>query len=112
MVIIGLIIAVIVVGLFLAVVFLGKPTPGARFPVGSKAWEAELTMTALLPAIEQRVTEKNATANEQRRKRLDFEIQFLSKQVDELQAVIDRRDTSPGKGYIGFKAPPQEGSEA
>lgn len=106
---IALIIGGVVLVLFFAVVLVGgKPGPGARFPIGSKAWEAELTLTALLPTINNRQTELNQTTDPKRRSRLEFEVQFLSKQVDELNAVIAARDTSPGKGYIGFKAPPAE----
>jgi hypothetical protein len=106
--IIALIAGGVLLVLVLAAVFLGKGGPGARFPVGSKAWEAELTLTALLPAIANRQSEHDRTTDEKRRKRLEFEIQFLSEQVGELNAVIAAGDTSPGKGYIGFTAPPPE----
>lgn len=106
--VIALIIGGILLVLVLAVVFLGRSGPGARFPMGSKAWEAELTLTALLPAISMRQEELGRATDPKRKKRLEFEIDFLTKQVGELNAVIAAGDTSPGKGYIGFEAPPEE----
>jgi hypothetical protein len=105
----------IVIGVFILVVvvflLLGSnngTAPGSRFPMGSRAWEAELTMGPLLAAIEQRRRELASTTDPVRRERLERQIKFLAAQVDDLQAIIDAKDTSPGKGYIGFEAPPED----
>jgi hypothetical protein len=101
-------VVVIVVVLFLLLGANNGTAPGSRFPMGSRAWEAELTMGPLLAAIEQRRRELETTTDPARRERLERQIKFLAAQVDELQAIIDAKDTSPGKGYIGFKAPPED----
>ncbi len=97
---IGLGIAVLVVIGFLVL----KGGGGPALKPGSRAWEASLTMGPLLGTIEARKQEMEGERNQRKQIRLGKEIAFLEKQVPELQAIIDSKDASPGKGYIGFEA--------
>jgi hypothetical protein len=65
-------------------------------------------MGPLLLTIEQRTQELRATTDPARRSKLEKQIAFLSAQVDENQKIIDAKDVSPGRGYIGFTAPPED----
>lgn len=91
------------IGVFIVVIAIAiKMTPvPAHMKPGTRAWEAKLTADVLIRTIEQRVAEKGA-ADGARRERLEREIAFLSKQVDENTATWMSGDMSPGKGYVGF----------
>lgn len=91
------------IGVFIAVVAIAvkmTPTPAHMKP-GTRAWEAKLTADLLIRTIEQRMAEQRA-ADGAKRERLEREIAFLSKQVDENTATWMSGDMAPGKGYIGF----------
>ena len=77
---------------------------GPALKPGSRAWEASLTMGPLLGTIEARKQEMAGERNQRKQIRLGKEIAFLEKQVPELQAIIDAKDASPGRDYIGFDA--------
>ena len=98
---IGVGIAVLLV-IVLAAVLLAKGGPA--FKPGTRAFEASLTMGPLLGTIEARKQEMAGERNQRKQIRLAKEIAFLEKQVPELQAIIDAKDMSPGRGYIGFDA--------
>ena len=103
-----LIVLVVIVGAVGFVSLSGRwSTLPVQFPAGTRAWEAELTMGPLRMAIEQRSKERDTTTDMVRRDKLDRQIKFLTDQVDQLQKIIDDRDISPGRGYIGFEAPPE-----
>jgi len=93
------------IGVFVVVIAIAvKMTPvPAHMKPGTRAWEAKLTADLLIRTIEQRTAEKRA-ADGEKRERLEREIEFLSKQVDENTATWMAGDMSPGKGYVGFTA--------
>ncbi len=95
---VGLLVLVVI-----GLVIWARATAPSRFPMGSLAFEAELTMSPLMLTIEARNRERTG-ADPARRAELDREIAFLAKQVDEIQAIVDRGDRSPGRGYVGFDA--------
>jgi hypothetical protein len=80
----------------------------SQFPPGTRAFEAELTLKPLQATIAQRREELAATTDEARRAKLERQIAFLSAQVVALEKIVAARDLSPGKGYIGFEAPPED----
>lgn len=98
---IGLGIAVLVVIGFLVLKGGGG---GPALKPGTRGWEASLTMGPLLGTIEARKQEMAGERNQRKQIRLGKEIAFLEKQIPELQALIDAKDPSPGRGYIGFDA--------
>ena len=95
---------IIIVGLILVLGGGGGPA----FKPGTRAWEASLTMDPLVKTIASRKQELAGETNQRKQIRLTKEIAFLEKQIPELQAIIDARDASPGKGYIGFENLPQD----
>ncbi len=99
MTILLVVLAVVVV----LVVVVKRAGPGGP-PVGSRAWEARMNLDLLLRVIEERLARKQAAQDPAERGRLEREIAFLSKQVDEQTAIADSGDRSPGKGYIGYTA--------
>jgi len=99
--------SVVFVLLVAGVVWLRVTTP-SRFPLGTRAFEAEMTLEPLKAAIAHREQERAATADEKRSAKLLREIAYLERQVVDLQRIVDARDLSPGKGYIGFQAPPAD----
>jgi hypothetical protein len=84
----------------LAIVATLRPSP-AWTKLGTRAWEAKLTIDVLVTTIAQRVEATKTAPAEQLPKKLR-EIEFLMKQVDSLTAIVDRNDASPGRGYVGF----------
>ena len=94
---------VVVVGL---VVVLGGGGPA--FKPGTRAWEAQLTMDPLVKTIASRKQELATETDDRKKDRLQREITFLEMQIPELQTIIDARDASPGKGYIGFENLPSD----
>jgi hypothetical protein len=101
---IGIVVVVVIVAGVVA--GLKSSGPPSKFPPGTRAWEAELTMGPLMLAIQVRLSERDRTTDPDARAKLDRDIEFLSKQVDENQKIVDAGDLSPGRGYVGFQAPP------
>lgn len=99
---IGVAVGVLVLG-FVALMIWARATAPSRFPLGSLAFEAELTLDPLTRTIASRRSEL-AAAPPERAAELRKEIVFLEEQVLEIQAIVDRRDPSPGRGYVGFDA--------
>ena len=105
-----LIVVAVVVGLLVVVgliVVLGGGT-GPAFKPGTRAWEAQLTMDPLVKCIASRKQELACETNDRKKDRLTREIAFMERQIPELQAIIDSKDASPGKGYIGFENLPSD----
>jgi|GEM_PF-4842986 hypothetical protein len=73
-----------------------------HFRPGTRAFEAALTLGPLKAAIEQRRLEHEHEADPVRKERLQRELLYLVEQVPRLQAIVDAKDESPGRGYIGF----------
>jgi hypothetical protein len=82
------------------------------FPPGTRAFEAFLTLDPLVKTIASRKAQLAAATDAARKDRLTREIAFLEKQVPELQAIVAARDTSPGRGYIGFDNLPADPEDA
>ena len=104
-----LIAVAVVVGLLVVVglvVVLGGGGPA--FKPGTRAWEAQLTMDPLVKCIASRKLELASETNDRKKDRLTREIAFMERQIPELQAIIDAKDASPGKGYIGFENLPSD----
>lgn len=76
----GLLIGVAMMVVIITIVAKLRPSPAWRKP-GTRAWEAKLTMDVLVKIRE---------------------IEFLTKQVDDLANIIEQDDASPGRGYVGF----------
>ena len=74
---------------------------GAMGP-GTRGWEAQLTLDPLTKTIASRQAELRMVTDEERRDRLKREIAFLEQQVPQLEALVAAKDSSPGKGSIGF----------
>lgn len=68
------------------------------FPLGTLAWEAQLT----LPLIEQKLAEKTAELGPHPSEKALAEVRFYTAQLVEVQGILARSDTSPGRGYVGF----------
>lgn len=81
---------------------------GPAFKPGTRAWEAQLTMDPLVKTIASRKAEAAGEASDRKKDRLAREIAFLERQIPELQAIIDAKDASPGRGYIGFDSLPKD----
>lgn len=105
MVVVGIVALVVI--FFVVLLVRGGDGGGSGGPAlqpGTRAWEASLTMGPLLNTIEARKLEMANEQNQRKQIRLTKEIAYLEKQIPELQAIIDAKDTSPGRGYIGFDA--------
>ncbi len=103
-VVLGLVVLVVIVVL---VARSGGGLP-SRFPPGSRAFEAELTLGPLTLTIEQRKRDLAAVTDPGRRAKLEKQIAFLEAQVVENQKIMANNDLSPGRGYIGFTPPPED----
>lgn len=99
-VLLAILAAIVVFVVVIAIAAKMTPLPAHMKP-GTRAWEAKLTTDVLIRTIEQRTFAKQA-ADGAKRERLEREIAFLSKQVDENTAIWMSGDVSPGKGYVGF----------
>jgi hypothetical protein len=97
---IGIVVGVIVLAL-VGLVIWARVTSPARFPFGTLAFEAELSLPPLLATIEDRRRELTQ-ARGARAAELQDEIAFLVRQAQEIRAVLERGDLSPGRGYVGF----------
>ncbi|MDP1823862.1 MAG: hypothetical protein Q8L48_11480 [Archangium sp.] len=87
----------------LIVVFVMRGSRGGRgMGPGTRGWEAQLTLDPLRQTIAARKAELRMVTDEKRRDRLSREIAFLEQQVPALEALVAAKDTSPGRGYIGF----------
>lgn len=69
------------------------------FAPPSLAWEAQLTLPPLMAKLTQKLNELGPQSHQ---RALD-EIAFYTAQLREVQAVVDARDCSPGRGYIGYR---------
>ena len=88
-------------GLVALVVALGTRRPKQPvFPRLSLAWEAQLT----LPPLMNQLTRKLNELGPQSHQRALDEIAFYTAQLREVQAVVDARDVSPGRGHIGYRS--------
>jgi hypothetical protein len=103
-VVVVVVVLAVIVGL---VVVLGGGG-GPAFKPGTRAWEAQLTMDPLVKTIAARKAEAAGEASDRKKDRLSREIAFLERQIPELQAIIDAKDASPGRGYIGFDNLPKD----
>ncbi len=81
---------------------------GPAFKPGTRAFEAYLTLDPLVKCIASRKQELAVETNERKKDRLSREIAFMERQIPELQAIVDARDASPGRGYIGFDNLPKD----
>jgi hypothetical protein len=90
-----------VIGLVVVFVMRGSRGGGGMGP-GTRGWEAQLTLDPLQKTIAARKAELRMVTDEKRRDRLSREIAFLEQQVPQLEALVAAKDTSPGRGYIGF----------
>ena len=86
----------------------GGGSGGFAFRPGTRAFEASLTMDPLVKTIASRKQELAGQADSRKKDRLMREIAFLEKQIPELQTIIDAKDLSPGKGYVGFENLPAD----
>ncbi|MFT3708753.1 MAG: hypothetical protein QM817_13970 [Archangium sp.] len=86
----------------------GAPTLGAGQRVGTRGWEAALTLDPLHKTIALRRASLATATDEKAKDRLTREIAFLEAQIPELDALVAARDASPGLGYIGFKQLPPD----
>ena len=80
-----------------------KSAPGlgpSRFPPGTRAFEAELSIPLIARLIEAREVSL-ASADEAERAKLTKQIENLRAQAAIHQATIDAGDVSPGKMSIG-----------
>ncbi|APR75906.1 Hypothetical protein A7982_01253 [Minicystis rosea] len=68
------------------------------FPPGTLAFEAQLT----LPPLQHRLLEKLDALGGKPAPEALAEVVFYTRQLGEVRAIIDRRDASPGRGYVGF----------
>ncbi|MEP7124611.1 MAG: hypothetical protein ABJE95_27025 [Byssovorax sp.] len=96
----------VLLALVVAVVVLGGSGPA--FKPGTRAFEAYLTLDPLVKTIASRKQELASETHEGKKDRLTREIAFLERQIPELQAIVDAKDSSPGRGYIGFDNLPKD----
>jgi hypothetical protein len=107
MLLIGIGLAVVLV-IIVGVVVLAGGGGGPAFKPGTRAFEAYLTLDPLVKTIASRKQELANETNDRKKDRLSREIAFLEKQIPELQAIVDAKDASPGRGYIGFDNLPKD----
>lgn len=88
---------------FVGLLVWARVTSPTQFPLGSLAFEAELSLDPLIKTIAAREVEM-ARAEGARAAELQREIAFLRAQGQEMRAIVERRDRSPGRGYVGFDA--------
>ena len=93
----------IVLGGVVLLVALRRGGGAGAFAPGTRAFEAHLTLGPLAAAIDDARRELAASASPpEKRARLERELRFLEDQKVELEAIVARGDSSPGKGYVGF----------
>jgi hypothetical protein len=102
------IVVVVVLAVIVGLVVVVGGGGGPAFKPGTRAWEAQLTMDPLVKTIAARNQELATESNDRKKDRLTREIAFLEKQIPELQAIVDSKDPSPGRGYIGFDNLPKD----
>lgn len=81
-----------------AVLARGKQKRAPWFSPMPLAWEAQLT----IPPLEQRLSEKLHALDAHPSQDALAEVAFYTAQLRELRGIVDRRDPSPGRGYVGF----------
>ena len=72
-----------------------------KLPPGTLGFEAALTIEPLRARLERAVSELEVEPSLERAR----EVAFFAEQLDEIAAIADRRDASPGRGYVGFDVP-------
>lgn len=93
---------VVVVGLVW--LFTRKPGQfgdGARFPPGTRAFEAEMSLEIIVQMLEAREVALRGEVDEEKKATLTRQIGNLRKQAAIHQATVDAGDVSPGKMSIG-----------
>lgn len=80
----------------------------ARFPPGTRAFEASMSVQLIEDLVAARERELERTADPEREALLTRQIANLRQQSTAYQAIVDARDLSPGKGSIGVD--PDSGS--
>lgn len=92
-------VASIPLGLALLVLLLrGKKGGEPRLPPGTLGFEAELSLSPLRATLAAKLDELGPSPSPDAL----AEIAFHTAQIRELEAIVARRDTSPGRGYVGF----------
>lgn len=76
----------------------GASAPHADFPPGTLAFEAALS----LPPLEARLIERLDGLGASPSDRALEEVAFYTNQVRELRDIVERKDLSQGRGYVGF----------
>jgi hypothetical protein len=81
-------------------------------PFGTKAWESWHELNKLPRILEQRIEMlRTGALDPHAEAMIHADIERLARQIDEHRATLERRDKSPGAGYIameGVKKPPAE----
>jgi hypothetical protein len=94
-----------IVALLIAfVIYLRKTTP-STFPPGTRAFEAQMIMPAILAKLAS-LRQQLATGAAGEKAKLERQIAYLEDQKRQNEAIIQARDVSPGKGYVGYGALP------
>ncbi|MBZ0121151.1 MAG: hypothetical protein IT378_15995 [Sandaracinaceae bacterium] len=85
-------------------VFTRKPGhfgAGARFPPGTRAFEAEMSLGIIAKMLEAREVALLGNADDEKKATLTRQIANLRRQAEIHQATVDARDLSPGRMSIG-----------
>jgi len=82
----------------LALLLRGRRPKSPAFAPGTRAFEAQLT----LPPLRQRLLEKLDRLGPRPSQHALAEVDFYTRQLLDLESIVARRDTSPGRGYVGF----------
>jgi hypothetical protein len=83
-------------------------TRAPGFPPGTRAFEAELVLGPLTAAVKERRLRYEAETDPVKKAKLEKQLAFLGKQLQDNLAIVQARDLSPGKGYVGFEPPPED----
>lgn len=98
-------VVLVVVGGFLWLRFGGGGGPS--FPIGSRAFEAEMTLGILANVVRDLHAERG-TADAARQAEIARELAWYETEAQRLQAIVDLPDVSPGEGYVSLRRPPSE----
>ncbi len=101
-IVIGVVVAVVLVGFLFALVRGGGGGGSApRVPPGTKAFESEVGLGIIAKMIEAREIALAGSPDDAKRAQLEKDISNLRKQAQLHRAVVDRGDVSRGKMSIG-----------